>query len=207
MKKGFRRLYTSIFLKKHNRIASKNKITAYKPTILYFSKKAKISVDKALYFNKQYDFSRQYQNEYPASLFVDDDAELNVDRFTCHAGCRITVNKGAKLTLKTGFINQESVIDCSNEIFIGENCAISHRVMIRDSNNHKLNRPGYVVSAPIRIGNNVWIGMGAMILSGVTIGDGAVVAAGAVVNKDVPPKTLVAGVPAKVVRENVEWEY
>ncbi len=53
---------------------------------------------------------------------------------------------------------------------------------------------------PVTIGKNVWIGDHATILPGVTIGDGAVVAAGAVVTKDVPPRTVVAGVPAKIIR-------
>ena len=53
---------------------------------------------------------------------------------------------------------------------------------------------------PIRIGRNVWIGAHATILRNVTIGDGAVVAAGAVVTKDVPPNTVVAGVPARVIK-------
>ena len=62
------------------------------------------------------------------------------------------------------------------------------------------------MSSPIKIGNHVWIGMDAKILSGVTIGDGAIIAAGAVVTKDVPAYSLAAGCPAKVVRENVVWE-
>jgi acetyltransferase-like isoleucine patch superfamily enzyme len=52
----------------------------------------------------------------------------------------------------------------------------------------------------VTIEDNVWIGMRAMILGGVTLGRGSVVAAGAVVTKDVPPRTLVAGVPARVIR-------
>ena len=55
-------------------------------------------------------------------------------------------------------------------------------------------------------GDKVWIATNAMILPGVTIGDGAIVAAGAVVTKDVPPRCMVAGVPAKVIKENVEWK-
>lgn len=55
--------------------------------------------------------------------------------------------------------------------------------------------------APTVIGRNVWVGVNATILPGVTIGKGAIVAAGAVVTKDVPPRTLVAGVPAKIVKE------
>lgn len=52
----------------------------------------------------------------------------------------------------------------------------------------------------VRIGNDVWIGHGAIVLPGVTIGDGAVIAAGAIVTKDVAPYTIVGGVPAKTIR-------
>ncbi len=55
--------------------------------------------------------------------------------------------------------------------------------------------------APTVLGENVWIGSGAIILAGVTIGDHAIVAAGAVVTKDVAPRTIVGGVPAKVIKE------
>jgi acetyltransferase-like isoleucine patch superfamily enzyme len=57
----------------------------------------------------------------------------------------------------------------------------------------------------VRIGDHVWIGARAAVLKGVTIGDGAIVAAGAMVTHDVPARALVAGVPARLVREGVEW--
>jgi acetyltransferase-like isoleucine patch superfamily enzyme len=79
-------------------------------------------------------------------------------------------------------------------------------VLIQDTDAHNiLTSPGEM-SQEIIIGENVWIGYRAMILKGVTIGNGAVVAAGAIVTKDVPERSLVAGVPAKVIRENVEWK-
>lgn len=62
-------------------------------------------------------------------------------------------------------------------------------------------RRDYLTGAPIAIERNVWIGTAATILQGVTVGAGSVVAAGAVVTRDVPPATLVAGVPATVIRE------
>lgn len=59
----------------------------------------------------------------------------------------------------------------------------------------------------IEIGDKVWVAMGAIILPGVKIGDGAIVAAGAIVTKDVPPRCMVAGVPARIVKENVDWKH
>ncbi|QHT62939.1 acetyltransferase [Paenibacillus lycopersici] len=61
-------------------------------------------------------------------------------------------------------------------------------------------------SHPVTIGHDVWIGHGATIMPGVTIGNGAVVGAGAVVTKDVPPYCIVAGVPAKPIRERFPKE-
>lgn len=58
----------------------------------------------------------------------------------------------------------------------------------------------------VDIGNDVWIGVGAKIMEGLTIGDGAVIAAGAVVTKDVPPYAIVAGVPAKILRYRFDEE-
>ena len=55
--------------------------------------------------------------------------------------------------------------------------------------------------APIRIADKAWLGMNVTVLKGVTIGEGAVVAAGSIVTKDVPPWTLVAGNPARVIKE------
>jgi acetyltransferase-like isoleucine patch superfamily enzyme len=55
--------------------------------------------------------------------------------------------------------------------------------------------------SPVRICDDAWIGAGAMVMRGVTVGEGSVVAAGAVVTKDVPPLTIVAGNPASIIRE------
>ncbi len=189
-----------------NRLSTwKKNIYAFKPVSIILSKHAKITVSNSLYINKQWDDLRQKKNRMAGSFFVADNAELSVGTFTFYAGCRVTINNNATLVLKSGFMNHDSIIDCSECIIIGEGAHIAGRVVIRDSNNHSIVRDGYTKSAPIIIGDHVWIGFGATILKGVTIGDGAVIAAGAVVTKDVPPKAMVGGVPAKVLRSNVEW--
>ena len=147
-------------------------------------------------------------NKVVGSLFIADGGALTVGSFVVRPGCRITINANASLTLGSGSINYDSVIECFNSITIGNDVVVSERVMIRDSDNHSIKKEGEapVVSAPIVIQDNVWIGMGATILKGVTIGEGSVIAAGSVVTKDIPTHCLAAGVPAKVVKTGISWE-
>ena len=73
--------------------------------------------------------------------------------------------------------------------------------MVMDADFHAVGElDGHGKTAPIMIGDDVWLATRAVVLKGVTVGSGAVVATGAVVTKDVPPHTLVAGVPARVIR-------
>ena len=87
-------------------------------------------------------------------------------------------------------------------ISIGDGTLIGHRVTLATIN-HGLppDRRHVHHIAPIVIGRDVWIGSGAILLPGVHVGDGAVVAAGAVVRADVPARTIVAGVPARIIKK------
>lgn len=124
-----------------------------------------------------------------------------------YTGSYISVGENAILELGgEGFINHGCNIDCFNHISIGEGTIIAKEVIIRDSDNHELVYNNYVKSKPIHIGKHCWIGMRATILKGVTVGDGAVIAAGAVVTKNVASNSLVAGIPAKIVKKNIIWE-
>jgi acetyltransferase-like isoleucine patch superfamily enzyme len=102
-------------------------------------------------------------------------------------------------------IGDRTEIHAGNRVSIGTGCNISWDVNILDRDYHKLESDQEVI-APVHIGDRVWIGCRAIILKGVTIGDGSVVAAGSVVTRDVPAGALVAGNPAKVIREGVVWE-
>ena len=102
---------------------------------------------------------------------------------------------------KDVFVNSGCHFQDQGGIAIGDGTLIGHNVVLATIN-HDLdprnNRKNHY--APITIGNYVWIGSNATILPGVTLGDWSVVAAGAVVTKDVPPYTVVGGVPAKVLK-------
>ncbi|QXC61143.1 maltose O-acetyltransferase [Aquihabitans sp. G128] len=100
------------------------------------------------------------------------------------------------------FINHGCTLNDIGGITIGDEVLIGPNVSLLSSG-HPLDpatRRRTITAAPIVVERNVWIGAGATVLQGVTIGADAVVAAGAVVTRDVPAATLVAGVPARVVR-------
>lgn len=86
-------------------------------------------------------------------------------------------------------------------ISIGDGTMIGPNVIIA-TDNHDLNNKMILKCKKVEIGNNVWIGAGVRILPGVRIGDNAVIGAGAVVTKDVEANTVVAGVPAKFIKNN-----
>lgn len=109
---------------------------------------------------------------------------------------------GKNITIgKDVFINSGCHFQDQGGIQIGDGALIGHNVVLATINhdlNPEENRKNHY--APITIGAHVWIGSNATILPGVTLGDWAVVAAGAVVTQDVPPRTVVGGVPAKVLK-------
>lgn len=109
---------------------------------------------------------------------------------------------GKNITIgKEVFINSGCRFQDQGGIEIGDGALIGHNVVLATIN-HDLapsrNRKNHY--APIKIGSHVWIGSNATVLPGVTVGDWAVIAAGAVVTKDVPARTVVGGVPAKILK-------
>lgn len=143
-------------------------------------------------------------------LKMQEQAVLTVNgRFQIFGGGSVEIFPGAELTLGKGYINAGAAIACAHSIRLGNGVFVARNVYITDSDHHKIfSKDGTIANPPrpVRIGDHVLIGFGAIILKGVAIGDGAVIAAGAVVTSDVPAGCLAAGVPAKVIREGVVWK-
>jgi acetyltransferase-like isoleucine patch superfamily enzyme len=137
------------------------------------------------------------------------------DRVRAYTWTTFNVEPGGRVDVGAGTTLVGAVFMCAERISIGRDVVISYNVTIADSDFHPRDaaarrrdaiasapegdhstRPP-LVSRPVTIGDDVWIGVGALILKGVTIGAGARVAAGAVVTSDVPPGAAVAGNPAR----------
>ena len=115
--------------------------------------------------------------------------------FTTDFGQNITLGKNVTINSGCRFQDQGGII-------IGNGALIGHNVVMATINHDEdPTKRASMTFKPIVIEDNVWIGAQSSILQGVTIGYGSIVAAGAVVTKDVPPLTIVGGVPAKIIKK------
>jgi acetyltransferase-like isoleucine patch superfamily enzyme len=118
----------------------------------------------------------------------------------------ISVQKSGELIIGNDVGISGSSISVANHVEIGSNVLIGSGVIIVDNDLHPISPSerryirGGIISSPIRIGNQVFIGARSIILKGVIIGDGAVIGAGSVVTSDIPDFSIAAGNPAKVIR-------
>ena len=178
--------------------------------------KVDIHPSAILLYSAYFDYRTEEESK---RIFIDEESMI---------GCNFIFesDSGVIKIGKRTFINAGTNIISINEIEIGDDVTIGWNIYIYDHDSHSLDyrfrkddierqREDFyanrnfifskdwstVKSAPVKICNKVWIGFNAIILKGVTIGEGAIVAAGAVVTKDVPAWTVVAGNPATIVKK------
>lgn len=118
--------------------------------------------------------------------------------------CIVSVHNNAKLSIGTSCGFSGTVIGCFDEIVIEDNVRCGANTLITDSDWH-LDDPRSGSPKPIHIHRNVWLGVGVMVLKGVSIGENSVIGAGSVVTRDVPSNVIAAGNPCKVIRPQDDW--
>jgi acetyltransferase-like isoleucine patch superfamily enzyme len=170
----------------------------------------------------------------PENVIIHPSSSLNTGGMMLKNNCVVTIGKQSQITGALIFEKEDASITIGDRVFmngtliaahcieLGDDILMAWGITVVDHNSHSISfskRSADVVNwqsgikdwthvkmATVKISNKVWIGFNAIILKGVTIGEGAVVAAGAVVTKDVPAWTVVAGNPARVIREIPENE-
>lgn len=176
--------------------------------------------------NVRYSKAKIIFMEEQSSLSIASDVNLTDTEIIVGKGSKLTIGRGSTLKGKVNIGSFSSVEIGSNlsvtsslyirvvektKVSIGNDCLIATGVTIRTNDGHPIydTTSGERInhSQDITIGNHVWLGDEAAILKGVKIGDGSIVAMRSIVTKDVDSKVIVAGIPARVVRENCTWEH
>lgn len=168
------------------------------------------SLQRSLNRTPQWNISRR--NRLLKKLFGSIDGNtylVQLPFYTCY-GCNIHVGKNFFANWNCVLMDH-APITIGDNVMLGPNVSIlttnhpiskeDRRVFQTDDSFHPEKKGLREVIAPVTIGDDVWVGTGAVILPGVTIGSGTVIAAGSVVTHDIPENVLAAGVPCKVLRE------
>ena len=175
---------------------------------------AEITIDcDTVFGNKKYRGSK-----IETSLWMDRGARLILrrpapwaeeKRIVFFHGCDIQIFRDATLDISGPCVMNRGVeIICMDKITIGSDCLISRDVVIRDNDGgHRVQIDGYKPSAPVEIGNHVWIGQGAIILKGSKIGDNAIIGAGSVVQGRVKAGSLVMADPSRTFAKDINWSH
>ena len=138
---------------------------------------------------KQREVLKTILGEVPEGLTV-------IPTFMCDYGKNIHLGTGVFINAHCYFMDGAE-ITLGNNVFVGPYCGFYTATHPLD---YKRRNAGLEKALPIKVGDNCWFGANVSVMPGVTIGNGCVIAAGSVVTKDIPENSMVAGVPAKVVK-------
>ena len=138
-----------------------------------------------------------------------DDERLTIGAGTLlEPGCWITIADSGRVEIGEGcFLNLRTMIAAQERVTIGDHVMFANGCFVSDAA-HRYDDPdkpvtwqGFTSKGPTEIGSNCWFGVNCVVNTGVTVGDRCVIGANSVVTRDIPPGTVAAGAPAKVVRE------
>ena len=151
----------------------------------------------------------EHQTPTPALLHMGKGATLVVDgTVQFMRGTRVIIHDGGRLRIGDRVVfNDCSLLTCYLSVSFGDGGGLAFNANLMDTDLHPIGSGDSwsTPSLPVQVGDHALVGSNAIVLKGVSIGEDAIVAAGAVVVKDVPARTVVAGNPARVVKQDVTW--
>lgn len=149
-------------------------------------------------------------SQLPINLFFGKQSIIELGRsISVGPGVNIIVKDKAKLQIGDNtYFTSDLHVEAIHRIEIGNDCAISWGVTLIDGDHHRIvpEKSGTKERNYLKIGNHVWIGCNVTVLKGSEIGDNCIVAAGSVVTGIFPNNVLIAGVPAKIIKQGINWE-
>jgi acetyltransferase-like isoleucine patch superfamily enzyme len=137
-----------------------------------------------------------------------DDGRLTIGEGTLlEPGCWLTLGPRARIEIGAGcFLNRNTMIAAFELVSIGDHTMLANGCFVGDADhrfddpNRPITEQGFTSKGPVEIGANCWFGVNCAVTSGVTVGERCVVGSNSVVNADLPPRTIAAGVPARVIK-------
>lgn len=175
---------------------------------LSLASSSKIVLEKGARLNFGF-FTHIFSKRRNSKLILEEDASFVLTgKAMIQSGAMIFVGRGKTLKIGRSTFTSNIKILAHDDITIGDNCIFGWECQIFSGDGHPIYQEESIINkdVPVVIEDNVWVGSRALILKGVRVGKGSIVAAGAVVTKNVPPNCIVAGNPAKVVKENISWK-
>ena len=204
----FRLLYINF---RYNKMLDRRRLILMDGDVeLKLGKNSKIFIPKG----GRFDFGNivhEFSHISNTKLVLEENSTLSLDEdwTIIDKGCVVYVGKDKNLSIGSRtYISSNVKILAHDNISIGKECMIASGVQIFAGDGHPIYQDGVRINpdVPVVLEDNVWLGSQALILKGVTIGKGSIVAAGAVVTKDVPPHSIAAGNPAKIIKQNINWK-
>lgn len=173
-------------------------------------KHSKFNIDKSaiieIYGDCIFNKVEVHRSHAESHLVMERNAKLIVlNQMIIFHSADIKVFANSTFQLGGGYAMQGLQVRCKTNVIIGNSASIARETVILDSDAHSIHVEGHQMSQAVRIEDNVWLGTRCTILKGVIIGKGAIVAAGAIVTKNVPSSSIVAGVPARIIKHNISW--
>lgn len=175
---------------------------------LSLASSSKIVLEKGARLNFGF-FTHIFSKRRNSKLILEEDASFVLTgKAMIQSGAMIFLGRGKTLKIGRSTFTSNIKILAHDDITIGDNCIFGWECQIFSGDGHPIYQEESIINkdVPVVIEDNVWVGSRALILKGVRVGKGSIVAAGAVVTKNVPPNCIVAGNPAKVVKENISWK-